>query len=125
MGSDKFIDSLYIKSAAIDYKHHRDTKEASNYIKLMKALYPYGNYPDTDDDDNFSDIVNGRIEEVLKKLIGSDYSDTIDLDKFIRWFGEGIWLDPDQKLVSDVGRTIERICQHKDEFRSNIERLYG
>jgi hypothetical protein len=125
MANNYFINEFTIGVAAEMYqsKYGNNNPQALNYIKLMKALYPDGNFPDTDDH-NFGDIVNDRIEEVLKNLTGGS-TPTICLDTFIDWFGEGIKLNRPKEEYETIRRLIEGICQHKDEFRSNIERLCG
>lgn len=126
MADNYFIYESTINNAARSYNNnpaHRDANPAaSNYIKLMKALCPDRNFPDTNNS-GFSEIINDRIEEVLKNLIGGN-TPILCLDTFIDWFGEGIKLNR-QEEYDTIRKLIEGICQHKDEFRSNIERLYG
>lgn len=125
MANNYFINEFTIGVAAKTYqsKNSDTNPKALNYIKLMKALYPDGNYPQHDNvHDNFGDIINDRIEEVLKNLIGES-TPTLCLDTFVGWFDEGIKLSRPKEEYETMRRLIEGICQHKDEFRSNIERL--
>lgn len=127
MANNYFINEFTIGAAARTYQSDtsNNNPQALNYIKLMKALYPDGNYPQHGGlHDNFGDIVNDRIEEVMKSIIGEN-TPTLCLDTFVDWFDEGIKLSRPKEDYETIRRLIEGICQHKDEFRSNIERLCG
>ena len=123
MANNYFINEFTIGVAARAYqsKNSDTDPKALNYIKLMKALYPDGNFPDTDDR-KFGDIVNDRIEEVMKSIIGEN-TPMLCLDTFLDWFDEGIKLNRPKEEYETIRRLIEDVCQHKDEFRDNIERL--
>jgi hypothetical protein len=125
MANNSFINEFTIGVAARTYQSNagNNNPQALNYIKLMKALYPDGNYPQHGGlHDNFGDIVNDRIEEVMKSIIGEN-SPTLCLDTFVGWFDEGIKLSRPKEEYETIRGLIEGVCQHKDEFRDNIERL--
>ena len=127
MADNYFINKILIGVAARTYQSDtsNNNPQALNYIKLMRALYPDGNYPQHSGvHDNFSEIINDRIEEVMKSIIGKN-TPMLCLDTFLDWFDEGIKLSRPKREYETFQLYIEGICQHKDEFRSNIERLCG
>lgn len=125
MANNYFINEFTIGAAAATYQSNtgNNNPQALNYIKLMRALYPDGNYPQHSGvHDNFGEIINDRIEEVMKSIIGENTPRSC-LNTFIDWFGEGIKLSRPKEEYETIRRLIEGVCQHKDEFRDNIERL--